>query len=164
MQAAFQFGLRYGLVIGILSMLDIYAGTMTTLKRVPWLYAQTVLGLVTMYLCGWAGMKAFKPAGEKLGYSALAGGITGLVGTMLFTFTLFTVAFGLTDRMQQFPFTTVDLAKSGQTVANYVRSEAGARDVWNAAVAGLLRAPLGAGFGAIGGLIARSVGMMKLDD
>jgi hypothetical protein len=160
-QTAFQLGLRYGLIIGIMTMLDIYAGTMTTISRTTWMFAQTVLGLLTMYLCGWTGLKAFKPSGERLWLSGLAGGLAGLTGTMLFTFTLFTVVYGLTDRLQQFPFASVDFAKKGLSVAEYVRSADGARDLWNMTVAGLLRAPLGAGFGAIGGLISRSVGMIK---
>lgn len=164
MKAAFQLGLRYGLVMGILTMVDVYVGTMTPMKRTHWMFAQTALGLVTMYLCGWAGMKAFQPSGERLGYSALAGGLAGLIGTMLFTFTLFTVAYGLTDQLQQFPFATVDFVKQGLRVADYVRSTDGARDIWNVTVSGILRAPLGAGFGAIGGLIARSVGMIKTEN
>lgn len=164
MGAAFQLGLRYGLIIGILSMVDIYAGTMTSMKLRHWMFAQTVLGLLTMYICGWAGMKAFKPSGGRIAASAVAGGLAGLLGTMLFTFTLFTVAYGLTDRLQQFPFASTDLAKAGVSVADYVRSAAGARDVWNVTMAGLLRAPLGAGFGAIGGLIARSAGWIKSDE
>lgn len=163
MLPAFQLGLRYGLVMGILTMVDIYAGTMTTMSRTNWMFAQTVLGLVTMYICGWTGLKAFKPSGDRLWLSALAGGLAGLTGTMLFTFTLFTVAYGLTDRLRQFPFASVDFVKNGQSVAEYVRSAAGARDLWNMTVAGLLRVPLGAGFGAIGGLIGRSVGMIKDD-
>lgn len=161
MQPAFQLGLRYGLIIGIITMVDIYAGTMTTMKLSHWMFAQTVLGLITMYVCGWTGMQTFKLAGERLGASALAGGLAGLIGTMLFTFTLFTVAYGLTDRMQQFPFASVDYAKNGQSAADYVRSRQGGRDLWNVVVSGLLRVPLGAGFGAIGGLIARSAGMIK---
>jgi hypothetical protein len=160
---AFQLGLRYGLIIGILSMVDIYLGTMTPMQRTHWMFAQTVLGLLTMYLCGWAGMKAFRPSGERLTASALAGGMTGLTGTMLFTFTLFTVAYGLTDQLRQFPFATNDFVKAGQSVADYVRSADGIRDVWNVTLAGLLRAPLGAGFGAIGGLVARSVNLIKTD-
>jgi hypothetical protein len=160
---AFQLGLRYGLVIGILTMVDIYSGTMTSMSRTTWMFFQTMLGLLTMYMCGWAGLKAFKPSGERLMMSALAGGLTGLVGTMLFTFTLFTVSYGLTDQMRQFPFASVDLTKTGQPVAEYVRSTQGAKDLWNMVVSGLLRVPLGAGFGAIGGLIGRSVGMIKDD-
>ena len=161
MTAAFQLGLRYGLVIGILTMVDIYVGTMTGVARTHWMFAQTVLGLLTMYLCGWAGMKAFAPSGGRLWASGLAGGLAGLIGTMLFTFTLLTVSYGLTDQLRQFPFASADLVKSGQSAAEYVRSAQGARDLWNVVISGLLRAPLGAGFGAIGGLIARSVGMME---
>ncbi|MBY0506470.1 MAG: hypothetical protein K2X03_21305 [Bryobacteraceae bacterium] len=157
MSQAFQLGLRYGLVIGILTLVDVYAGTMTNVSRTYWMFAQTVLGLVTMYICGWAGMKAFD---GKLAHSAVAGGLAGLIGTMLFTFTLFTVCYGLTDQLRQFPFSSVDLAKTGQTVPAYVRSADGVRDLWNVVVSGMLRAPLGAGFGAIGGLIARSAGMI----
>ena len=163
MRQAFQLGLRYGLIIGILSMVDIYAGTMTSMKLSAWMFVQTVLGLLTMYICGWAGMKVFKPSGGSIAASAVAGGLAGLVGTMLFTFTLFTVVYGLTDRLQQFPFASMDLAKAGTPVADYVRSAAGARDIWNATVAGLLRSPLGAGFGALGGLVARSAGWVKSD-
>ena len=104
MQPAFQLGLRYGLMIGIITMVDIYAGTMTALPKSTWMFAQTVLGLLTMYICGWTGLKAFHPAGERIWLSALAGGLAGLIGTMLFTFTLFTVSYGLTDRLRQFPF------------------------------------------------------------
>ena len=163
MKPAFQLGLRYGLAIGILSMVDIYAGAMTNVPRTAWMFAQTVLGLITMYLCGWAGMKAFGPSGGRIWLSGVAGGLAGLTGTMLFTFTLITVSFGLTDQMRQFPFSTVDLVKSGQSPAEYVRSAQGARDLWNVVVAGLVRAPLGAGFGLIGGLIARSAGMLPRD-
>ena len=164
MQPALQLGLRYGLIIGIISMVDIYAGTMTALPKTAWMFAQTVLGLLTMYICGWTGLKAFKPSSERLWLSALAGGLAGLIGTMLFTFTLFTVSYGLTDRLQQFPFASIDLGKSGQSAAEYVRSVNGARDLWNMTIAGLLRVPLGVGFGAIGGLISRSVGMIKTED
>ena len=163
MRVAFQLGLRYGLIIGILSMVDIYAGTMTSMPRTPWMFAQTVIGLLTMYICGWAGVKAFKPSGERLSASALAGGLAGMTGTMLFTFTLFTVAYGLTDRMAQFPFASSDYTKTGWSAGQYVRSPGGARDLWNVTVSGLLRAPLGAGFGLIGGLIARSAGWIKSD-
>lgn len=161
MSAAFQLGLRYGLIIGILTMVDIYVGTMTTVDRTSWMFAQTVLGLLTMYICGWAGMKAFVPSGGRLGLSALAGGLAGLIGTMLFTFTLLTVSLGLTDQLRQFPFASADFVKTGQSPADYVRSANGIRDLWNVVISGLVRAPLGAGFGAIGGLIARSVGMIK---
>ncbi len=148
-------------MIGILSMVDIYAGTMTSMKRTHWMFAQTVLGLFTMYICGWAGMKAFRPSGERIAASAVAGGLAGLTGTMLFTFTLFTVVYGLTDRLAQFPFAATDLAD--RPAADYVRSAEGARDLLRVTLAGMLRAPLGAGFGAIGGLIARSAGWVKTD-
>ena len=164
MQPAFQLGLRYGLMIGIITMVDIYAGTMTALPKPTWMFAQTVLGLLTMYICGWTGLKAFHPSGDRIWLSAFAGGLAGLIGTMLFTFTLFTVSYGLTDRLRQFPFASVDLGKSGESAAEYVRSVAGARDLWNMTIAGLVRVPLGAGFGAIGGLISRSVGMIKPED
>ena len=83
MKPAFQLGLRYGLAIGILSMVDIYAGAMTNVPRTAWMFAQTVLGLITMYLCGWAGMKAFGPSGGRIWLSGVAGGLAGLTGTML---------------------------------------------------------------------------------
>ena len=44
MQPAFQLGLRYGLMIGIITMVDIYAGTMTALPKSTWMFAQTVVG------------------------------------------------------------------------------------------------------------------------
>jgi preprotein translocase subunit SecY len=158
---AVQLGLRSGLTLGAIGLMHVWFSTMTPMPRATWGLMQSFYGVATIFFAGWAGLKAYA-ATRQLPQAAIAGGVASALGIGLFTVALMVFAYVWTDRLTQFPFAAEDLTASGKSIGEYLRSDQGFRDLWTASVASLLQMlPMAAGFGAVGGLVARSVDDMK---
>ena len=157
-----QLGLRCGLILGLIGLMHLLFSTMTPMPRRTWGLMQTFYGVATIFFAGWAGLKSYA-ATKRLMASALAGGLAGVLGVGLFSAGLLVVAYGLTERLVQFPFAAVDLSLPGsQSIAAYLHSEKGWKDLWTSSLGSLFAmAPMAAGFGAVGGLVTRSVEDVK---
>lgn len=161
MTPALQLGVRSGVTLGLIGLMHVWFSTMTPMPRSTWGLMQTFYGAATIFFAGWAGLKAFA-ATRRLTQSALAGGVAGALGVGLFTLALLGFALLLTDRLTQFPFAAEDLTAKGKSVVGYLRSSKGFKDLWTASVGSLVAMlPMAAGFGALGGLVARSVEDIK---
>ena len=153
-----QLGLRWGLILGLIGLMHLLFSTMTPMPRRTWGLMQTFYGVATIFFAGWAGLKSYA-ATRQLMAAAVAGGVTGLLGIGLFSVCLFAVAYGLTGHLVQFPFAAEDLSLPGsKSIAAYLQSEKGFKDLWTSSLGSLLSlVPMAAGFGAVGGLVTRSV-------
>lgn len=157
MSPAVQLGVRSGLTLGLIGVMHVWFSTMTPMPRSTWGLMQNFYGAATIFFSGWAGLKAYA-ATKRLPQAAMAGGVAAGLGVALFTVALMAFAYGLTDRLQQFPFAAEDLTEKGKSIAGYLQSEKGFKDLWTASVGSLIAMlPMAAGFGALGGLVARSV-------
>jgi hypothetical protein len=158
---AVQWGLQSGLKVGLIGVMHVWFSTMTSMPRETWGLMQTFFGAAMIFFAGWAGLKAFA-ATKKLSQAAMAGAVSGALGVGLFTLALFVFAFVWTNRLVQFPFATEDLAKAGKTVVEYLSAEGAMRNLWAQSLGSILAmVPMAAGFGALGGLVVRSVEDIK---
>lgn len=161
MNVPLQLGLRCGCILGMIGLFHVAFSTLTPMPRTTWGLMQNFYGVITVFFAGWAGLKTFA-ATRRIGLAAIAGALTGVLGVSLFTLALFTLAYGFTDRLAQFPFAAEDLNAPGKSVAEYLHSAKGFKDLWTSSLGSLLAmAPLAAGFGAVGSLVARSVDDIK---
>lgn len=161
MSPALDRGIRSGITLGLIGTMHVWFSTMTTMPRETWGLMQTFYGAATIFFAGWAGLKTFAVT-KKLVQAAIAGAVAGGLGVGLFTLALFVFAFVWTNRLVQFPFATEDLAKAGKTVAQYLTADGAARNLWAQSLGSLLAmVPMAGGFGALGGLIVRSVEDIK---
>lgn len=155
-----RIGIRFGLIIGILGLINVYLSTMTDISRSVWSTLQGGFPMLIIYLCGWAGVKAY-PATKTLTRAALAAGLAGLIGILLFNGALIAVGTLLKDSIRQFPFAAADLVKKGIAPGDYLASPEGSRDLVTSAIRSLVMIPMTAGFGAVGALITRSVAELR---
>jgi len=161
MTPALQWGIRSGIKLGLIGLMHVWFSTMTTMPRSTWGLMQTFYGAATIFFAGWAGLKAYA-ATKRLTQAAIAGGTAAALGVGLFTAALMVFAYVWTDRLVQFPFAAEDLTEKGKTIAGYLRSDKGFKDLWTASVGSFVAMlPMAAGFGALGALVARSVEEIK---
>lgn len=160
MSSIVRIGIRVGLVIGILGLINVYVSTMTGISRSVWSTLQGGFPMLILYLCGWAGVKAY-PETKTLGRAALAAGIAGLLGIVLFNGALIAVGTLLKDSVRQFPFAAEDLVKKGIAPRDYLASPEGSRDLITSAIRSLVMVPMTAGFGAVGALLTQSVASLR---
>jgi hypothetical protein len=148
-------------MLGLIGLMHVWFSTMTPMPRRTWGLMQTFYGVAVIFFAGWSGLRAFLGR-RQLADAALAGGVCGAAGVALFTAALFGFAFLGMDRLHQFPFAAEDLTAPGKSIGEYLRSEKGLRDLWTASAGSFLSmVPMAAGFGAVGGLVVRSVDAMK---
>lgn len=158
---AVRLGVRYGLVVAAIGTFHLWFSTMTPVPRPTWALLQSFFGVAVILFAGWAGLQAFL-AQRTIVAAAVAGGVCGLLGVLLFSAMLFGFAYVWTDRLVQFPFAAEDLTAPGKSVAGYLRSEKGWHDMWTSTVGSLVAmAPMAAGFGAVGALVVRSIDDVK---
>lgn len=158
---AIQLGVRCGLMLGLMGVMHLWFSTMTPMPRSTWGLMQNFYGVATIFFAGWAGLKSYA-ASKSLATAALAGGIAGGLGVALFSASLFAFAYLFTGRLVQFPFAAEDLTAPGKSIAAYLASEKGFKDLWTSSVGSLIAMlPMAAGFGAVGGLVTRSVEDVK---
>jgi hypothetical protein len=150
-------GLRWGTLLGLLGIMHVCFSTMTPMPRPTWGLMQKFYGAAAIFFAGWAGLKAYA-ATKKLLAAAVAGALTGAVGVILFTAGLFFAAYGLTNQLVQFPFAAEDLAGTKRSIADYVGSAKGFRDLVTASIGSALSlVPMAGGFGYLGAMIVRAL-------
>lgn len=158
---AFRLGLRYGLVLAAIGTFHLWFSTMTPVPRPTWALLQSFFGVAIILFAGWAGLQAFLLL-RTIPAAALAGGICGAVGVGAFTVMLFAFAYAWTDRLVQFPFASEDLTLPGKSIAGYLASSKGFKDLWTSSVGSAISMiPMAAGFGGVGALIVRSIDSIK---
>lgn len=156
-------GIRFGLIIGMLGLINVYLSTMTGISRSVWSAIQGGFPMVILYLCGWAGVKVY-PETKSLWQAGLAAGIAALLGVALFNGSLLAVAMLLKDSVKQFPFAAEDLVKKQITPAAYLSSPEGVRDLTTSALHSFFLIPMAAGFGAVGALVTQSITTFRKGD
>lgn len=143
-------GLRTGSQIIVLGALNIALSTLTPISNSNWKLLQNAFSILLIFACGFAGVKAYAlakgtAAQKDMVPCILAGLIAGAVGTLGFN-ALLLVAFALFRGMlQQFPFANSQ------------------SQLMQAAVGSLIILPMTAGFGYLGGMVARSVDSVQKD-
>jgi len=157
MTPAMALGVRWGLLLGLLGVMHVFFSTMTPMPRPTWGLMQKFYGAASIFFAGWAGLKAYA-ATKQLRDAAVAGGITGALGVLLFTLGLFAAAYLFTAQLVQFPYASEDLTQPGKSIAGYLASAKGWRDLVSASAgSALAMIPMAGGFGYLGAMIVRSL-------